>query len=402
LFILTNIIPATAQTLKENKDTTYENNFNSIIEELFDLQVKLLMKLGRLPSLSLCIIKNDSYIYKGYGHSNLLTRQKTTQDKVYMIASLTKTVTATALLQLYEQGLFDLDDDVNDYLDFEVRNPYYPEIPITFRMLLAHQSSLSGSKYLTYYLQLCYLKNINRYPYPMIREIIYPEGSLFINSIWNDYAPGSDSDYSSFSFILLEHLVEVISKQKFSNYCKEKIFDPLKMENTSFHLKDFNRNQLAVSYIDIGPIYIPLPFTEGLYGMGGLKSSIDDFSHYLIAHMNGGEWNGIRILNESTIKMMHTPQYPNSSDGGTKYGLGWFIWNGSDSWGFNPHGHSGRGYGMTASMEINQSYDWGIAFFVNNAMDFSKKIQTYVFFKLLELILNNIIYENSKIKYHIL
>jgi CubicO group peptidase (beta-lactamase class C family) len=180
--------------------------------------------------------------------------------------------------------------------------------------------------------------------------------------------------------MLLEHLIEFLSKKKFIDYCRENIFIPLKMGNTSFHLKDFKRSQLAISYIDIGPIYFPLPFTEGFYGIGGLKTSIEDFSHYVIAHMNGGVWNGIRILNESTVEMMHTPQYPNSSDGKAKFGLGWFIWGNS-----NHHGHAGCGYGMTSAMVINASNDCAVIFFMNNAINFSNEKEYYIYFKILEL-----------------
>ena len=371
---------------EQTKETTYfDNQKNSFDNSLFDLKIKLLMKLGRIPSLSMCIIKNNSVIYKGYGYSNLLIRQKPNLDTAYLIASISKTVTATALMQLYEQGLFDLDDDVNDFLDFEVRNPTYPDIPVTFRMLLAHQSSLGGSKLLPrFYLLYCYSRYKDGYPYPMIKELIVPNGSLFINSVWTNFAPGSKSNYSSINFILLEHLVEVLSKQKFSNYCKENIFAPLKMENTSFHLKDFKRNQLAVPYINIGPIYFRLPFTEGLYGMGGLRTSIEDFSHYVIAHMNGGVWGGIRILNTSTVEMMHIIQYPNSSNGETKYGLGWFIWPRFK--GITPHGHAGDGIAWTSTMQINSSNDWAVMFFMNNKLKKSNKIQYFVYYKILELL----------------
>ncbi len=61
-----------------------------------------------------------------------------------VIASISKTITATAVMQLWEQGLFELDDDVNDYLPFNVRNPNHPDVPITFRMLLTHTSSING------------------------------------------------------------------------------------------------------------------------------------------------------------------------------------------------------------------------------------------------------------------
>jgi len=345
------------------------------------------MKLAHIPSLSMCVIDNDfSMWYKGYGFSKILVRQRPTKDIVYLMASISKTVCATALMQLYEKNLFDLDDDINKYLDFEVRNPNHPNVPITFRMLLAHRSSLAGLSLSINYIYFCYLTHYNKYPYPMIREMITPNGSLYTDAVWNSFAPGTHTDYSSIGFILLEHLLEVISNNKYSNYCKNNIFKPLKMENTSFNLKDLNRKQLAIPYIDILRIFFPLPFVEGLYGVGGLRTSIEDLSHYVIAHMNGGVWNNVRILNESTVELMHTQQYQNSSPGEATFGLGFRIWFGNKLNRFKPYGHAGNGYGMTTYMGINKSNDRAVIFFMNKALDFSNTIDTFVYFKIMELL----------------
>ena len=100
------------------------------------------MSFTHIPSLSACIIKNDTIVWsKAFGWSDIYNLKKAKSDTIYRVASITKTFTATALMQLYEQGLFDLDDNVSEYLPFDLKNPKYPECNITFRMLLAHQSS---------------------------------------------------------------------------------------------------------------------------------------------------------------------------------------------------------------------------------------------------------------------
>ena len=143
LFIGTIFIPVTRIILSENKTVMLEKQVDSNDDPTFDLKIKLLMKVGHMPSLSACIIKNNGIVWsKGYGFYDIMHRKKACDDTIYMIGSISKSVTATALMQLYEQGLFDLDDDVSDYLPFTLRNPKYPDVPITFRMLLAHQSSL--------------------------------------------------------------------------------------------------------------------------------------------------------------------------------------------------------------------------------------------------------------------
>jgi CubicO group peptidase (beta-lactamase class C family) len=390
LFLGLSFIPATEGILNKNNNfIKLQNNF--LNDDNFDLKIKILMKIGHVPSISMGVIDdNYSLYYKGYGFSRFLTRQKPTKDTIYLIASVSKTVAATALMQLYEKGFFDLDDDVNDYLDFNVRNPNHPNIPITFRMLLAHRSSLRNLPKNQFF--ICYIKNYFNYPYPMIREMITPNGSIYDENVWNSYSPGKYVDYTDMGYILIEHLIEVLSKQKFSDYCNQNIFIPLKMENTSFNLNNLKRKQLAVPYFEIGRIFIPLPFVEGVYAVGGLRTSIEDFSHYVIAHMNNGIYKGFRILNESTVNLMHSQQFLNNFYGGIKYGLGFRIWYGNILSSYKPYGHAGCGYGMTAYMGMNKSNDRAVIFFMNKAFDFSKIIDTVVYFKIMELLYFNDIF----------
>ena len=119
IFIGVDASQVTAKFQIENRSELLKDTINSVDELFFDLKVKILMKICHMPSLSVCIVKNDTVVYyKGYGFSKLNTREKPTIDTVYPVASITKTVTGTAMMQLYEQGKYDLDDDVNNYLDF--------------------------------------------------------------------------------------------------------------------------------------------------------------------------------------------------------------------------------------------------------------------------------------------
>jgi len=352
-----------------------EEEKNSLNEHFFDFKIKSFMKLGHFPSLSACIIKNDSIAwYNGYGKARLLTKPNI--DTVYRIHSISKTFTGTALMQLYEKGLFDLDDNINDYLDFEVKNPNYPDVNITFRMLLAHQSSLTNeinNLNFFYYNNFCYLRHKNEYVYPFIKEMITPDGSLYKPMIWENYPPGKFANYSNMGMILNAYLVEVLSGKTYPDYVKENIFDPLNMTNTSFYFKDFKRNQLAVPYYNIGNLFFPIPYIDLYYGAVGIKTSIRELSHFAIAHMNNGTWNGVRILNESSVKLMHSVQYNTSivddtTDNPIYYGLGWLIW----SSGFE--GHVGHGLGGTTAMMINSSKNYSIIFFINSRVSFSNPI----------------------------
>ena len=126
-----------------NNDSNYLSNKKSLQEDndlvfnsSVDQAITQLMLEGNTPSLAASVVYKDDIIWsKGYG-------EQSNDNVAFMIASITKTFTTTALLQLYERGIFELDDDVNSYLPFSLRNPNYPNTPITFRLLLLHQSSL--------------------------------------------------------------------------------------------------------------------------------------------------------------------------------------------------------------------------------------------------------------------
>ena len=344
--------------IQKRKNADYKNNINFTLE--------LLLILGRIPSVSASIIKNNSIIwYGGYGHYNkhypIRNRLKPNVDTIYYCGSISKSFATTAILQLYEQGKFNLDDNINDYLDFEVKNPYYEDVNLTFRMLLSHQSSIiEDREHSRYFLIMLYLLKKAEYPYPIIKKIFETNGSFLGFPIWGDYAPGKRSNYSNIAFILIEHLIEVLSNQSFREYCKENILEPLGMHNSSFTIKDLNKSQVAIPTTERLGFYISYPTIDGPNAPGGLRSSVNDLSKYLIAHMNNGTYNGVRILNNSTIEMMHTQQYPGS---GRTYGLGWLIWDGV--LGQKLEGYTGGVPGTIAFMFYNRTTEKGMILFVN-------------------------------------
>jgi len=146
LICLLATIPLTTVNAKESSDFS-SNNL------ILNQRIKLLMKIGHFPTLSAGTVKDDTLTWSnGYGFYTKLPKIRASNDTIYMAGSVSKTITAAALMQLYDNGSFDLDDDVNDYLNFSLRNPKYPDVNITFRMLLAHQSSLRDYNYTDYYI----------------------------------------------------------------------------------------------------------------------------------------------------------------------------------------------------------------------------------------------------------
>jgi len=127
LFVGISIVPVTGNILNDNKTTFLENR--GLYDDLvFDRMITVLMKVGNIPSISASIIKDDNVVWSnGYGLYDIEHDKEASENTIYAVASISKTVTATALMQLYDQDLFDLDDDINDYLNFSIRNPNDPE-----------------------------------------------------------------------------------------------------------------------------------------------------------------------------------------------------------------------------------------------------------------------------------
>ncbi|UCB57843.1 MAG: serine hydrolase [Thermoplasmatales archaeon] len=350
--------PVIAKVQCDNKPVLIEKNVDKFGNVFFDLLVMFLMRLGHIPSLSTCIIKDDEVVWsEGYGLFDIEHNKKASESTIYAVASISKTVTATALLQLYEQGLFGLDDDINDYLNFSIRNPNYPEDPITFRMLLSHHSSLNKDPW---YLHKDYPGDCPITFYPFLREYLTPGGSEYSPEVWADCRPGEEFHYANMGYAIIGLLIEEITGELFHQYCKDNIFIPLNMYNSSFLFADIDTENLATPYIYCSWGYKPYMHAGDVdYPSGCLRTSVMDLSHFVIAHMNGGIYEGVRILEEDTVKLMHTAQYAEHQS----YGLGWQIFENKRGEVFV--GHEGGNIGVTTSMKIHLSDNTAVLFFTN-------------------------------------
>ena len=354
-----------SKIVESQEDDGFDNLF-------FDFQMKYIRLVAHFPSLTVGIIKNDTLVWaNSYGFSHFYLMKKSSIDTVYRIGSNTKCITATAIMQLHEKGLLDIDDDINEYLPFSIRNPSYPDNNITIRMLLSHQSSIydyfihdpNGTSEVQ-----------NFFPFPedageWIRNLLIPGGELYLDNYWMACAPGEHVRYCSIGFIILGYILERITGMQYEDYVEENIFKPLNMNNSGFYMQDFERNQIATPYVFFGNnlgIHIPLPFIamNAFNPMGGMLTSLEDLSHFFIAHMNKGVYNGVRILNESTVKEMHTIQHPEIDVflWNLNYGLGWMFTN---EFICETEGHGGIFLGYFSNMMYNPTNKTGILFFAN-------------------------------------
>ena len=165
--ILSSIAIAKENNSKKSIQLTLE-------EKIFDFKVKMYMRLLKSPSMTVCVIKNDSVVWSNtYGYSNIYLGKKTTLDTIYTIGSISKSVTGTAMMQIIENESYNvnLDDNVSKWLPFDLKNPYFPNTNITFRMLLAHRSGLYD--YLT---DLFKVTELTDDPIQWVEEHIAPYG----------------------------------------------------------------------------------------------------------------------------------------------------------------------------------------------------------------------------------
>ncbi len=299
-----------------------------------------------IPSVAAAIVKNDSIAWRNtFGYEDRAAKEIPNGETIYGLASISKTFVALAAMQLYEQGLIDLDGDINQYLDFSVRNPRFPLIPITTRMLLTHTSGLAWPLYEEnprFYSRY----NIGEGPKlgEEVEQYVVPGGTYYSSRIWEETVPGDQFQYSNIGIALLGYVVESVSGIDFADYCKQYIFQPLQMGNTGFRSKELAADNLALLYHNGAIIE---EYESPFYPAGLLRSSLNDLSHYVIAMINGGAFEGNRIIDATTVDEMLSIQLPEGGlyEGGMAFGWQWL----DDRW----VGHLGGSWGTSTSMDIN-------------------------------------------------
>ena len=346
-----------------------------IFQNNIDSRIRSLMAQDNIPSLSAGIIVNDALVWSnGYGN------QPDGLDTVYMIGSITKVFTATAIMQLYENGSLVLDADINNYIPFSVRNPNYPGDQITIRHLLAHSSGINNFEFPTWDYDEIFINWSNSNlgwnltildPHPamgeFLNESLNPTGSYYESDHWKNFAPGTDWQYTNFGFLLLAYIVEEITNQSYTEYLQEHVLEPLGMTSTGYNFTDFiGRNAVPYEEDDTqlisGPIYNQLNL-----GGGALRSTVPDLSKFLIAHMNHGTYSNSQILQPQTVDLMQSSQFSLSGYdfGGafslTGQGLGWFLCTDNTI----EHGGGIAGYLACIAFKTVSNGKYGILFTLN-------------------------------------
>lgn len=326
-----------------------------------DIETEIIKEMheSSIPSVVACIVKGEHIVWEGtYGYANVEYQIPATRNTYYTLMSISKLILAVSVMQLWENGMIDLDADINDYLSFDVRNPNYPDQKITSHMLLTHTSGLAWPED---HEPIFDFHHFYTHEEPVLisewlPDYILPGGEHYRNCVWKDYAPGEKQLYSNIATSLLGLVVESITGVDYRDYCDEQIFTPLEMDNSTFWLSELNYDFIATPYTNSNkPMYY---YSCRHYPAGFISTNIEDFSHFMIAFLNKGVYKGTRILKEETIDKMLTVQ---NTGTGTSY-LWWHSLG-------NSVGHKGGGTGFSTWAEWHLESNSGLFIFSNKVND---------------------------------
>jgi CubicO group peptidase (beta-lactamase class C family) len=258
-------------------------------------------EMGRrhIPGAVFVLVSGGQLIIaRGYGVADLASRRPVDpHSTVFGVGSVSKIVTATAALQLVEQGRVDLARDVNTYLrSVHVAPP--PSTPVTLHHLLTHTAAFNEK-----------LIGIGCRD-PTQRE---PLDSYLRRAMPTRFGdPGQAISYSNHGVALAGLLVQDVSGQPFEEYVKKAILEPLGMHKSGFHLTGDETVDFATGYNYIDGRHQPRPRDcVNTSPSGNFATTGDDMAQFLIAHLQGGAHQGVRILGENTIHLMHArPMLP--------------------------------------------------------------------------------------------
>ncbi|MFS4493089.1 serine hydrolase domain-containing protein [Maribacter sp. 2308TA10-17] len=326
----------------------------------------------QIPGAVALIARNGKVIFhNAYGMSNNSSKEEMKKDAIFRIASQTKAITSTAVMILWEEGKFRLDDPISKYIPefseaqildtFNESDSTYTtkaaEKQITIRHLITHTSGLGygvidgDERFKKLYAKagitdLFTTENIT------IEESVKKLAKLPLH-----HNPGEKFTYSE-GLDVLGYFVEVVSGMPFDKFLKTRIFDPLRMNDTWFYLPNDKHKRLVTVQEKKGELWTKYPTTfydtdypikgakRFFSGGAGLSSTAKDYATFLQMYLNMGELNGTRLLSRTTVQSIMGNQIGDIWGAGPKhYGLAFSV--------LNDHGQDIGGEGSSGT------FDWG-------------------------------------------
>lgn len=328
--------------------------------QLLDGFIQEYIDLNWFPGGEFLIARQGKIVYyKTFGHQTPEKIKRYQHNDIYRLASMTKAITTVSIMQLYEQGKLGLDDPIHYYIpafknaqvlemdSYNEKDTTYTTVPanppITIRNLLTHTSGITYGAFNQDPIRAVYDK------YGMLAVgLSHPEWSteIFIDKLAEvplTFQPGERYSYG-LNMDVLGRIVEVVSEMSLSEYFRQNIFEPLGMEDTGFYQPEKKHNRIVPVYtqdqekgihINEDPIvaYPKMNDNNHYAGGGGLSGTAMDYAKFIQALVNGGTYNGQRILGRKAIEVMTADQLMlQNAEGkgfsklpGITYGLGFAL-----------------------------------------------------------------------------
>jgi CubicO group peptidase (beta-lactamase class C family) len=331
----------------------------------------------QVPGVVALIVRDGKIVYhKSFGYRDIEAKTPLKKDDIFRIASMSKAVASLAIMMLFEEGKFLLDDPVSNYIPefkspkvlktFEPKDSSFTTEPargeITIRHLLTHTSGLDyaaigSNEFKSIYAKASIPSGIGTDKYVLADRIKVLGGLPLKHHPGERWTYGLNTD-------VLGYLVEVLSGMTFDQFLKTRVFEPLGMKDSYFYLPKEKHGRLVTlhetkdgkavvlkttAYDEVDPEY---PKLAGKYfsGGAGLSSTTEDYARFLQLFLNKGVFNGKRLLSRKTVELMLTDQLAENVSAGNEFGLGFgleteendgqsILSKGSFRWGgaFNTH-----------------------------------------------------------------
>ena len=323
-------------------------------------ELKTIIKEFNVIGLSVAVVKNNRIVYtQSLGLKNIESNTPLSDSNIFRIASISKSFSATSIMQLVEAKKLSLDDDFGKLVGFPVRNPKFPETVITLRMVMSHTSSINDSQgYFSF-------------------DSINPAKSANWAKCYNSYEPGKGYQYCNLNYNMTGAVLEKISGERFDQSVKHHVLDPLhlyggycvdSLDNSLFATL-YEYDSASAKFAAATGAYNPRKEELRNYTMGystpafsptgGMKISATDLAKYMMMHMNYGKYNGVRIITKKSAKTMQTKI-------ADEEGYGLAISTVEDLIpGKLMKGHTGSAYGLYSAMFFNPEEKFGIVVITN-------------------------------------
>ena len=320
------------------------------------------MSKTKLPGLSISVIAEGEAIYsRGFGFRDVESGLHATPNTLYCIGSVTKSFTALAIMQLVDRGLLSLEDPVSKYLPLKLEPKGEP---VKVWHLLTHSSGIPALAYAE----------------ALIRSIVGDDGTWIPIASYDDMAsfllgadrwavarPGEKFFYLNEGYVLLGYIVEKISGEKYEDYVKKHLLEPLEMGRSCFSREEFEREaDRAVPYvIDREGRRIRSTYPFGITADGGLISCASELSNYVKMLLGRGRFGEAQVVSRESLEEMEKPRLPVPFTlmGGEAYGFGWIVT--PSFFGYKLVGHSGSVLTSTAYVGYLPEKGIGVAVLAN-------------------------------------